>query len=86
MPEGIVLVVLTVIGNILAMLLPAELMAVTDMLPEAVPQLTTIDSVFWPETKVAPAGTIQLYEVADSVAGMVYVADVLAQTVSGPDM
>jgi hypothetical protein len=54
----------------LAALVPQVFVAVTQTLPAVVPQFTIIDVVPCPETIVAPAGTVHVYEVAPLTAVM----------------
>jgi hypothetical protein len=56
--------VVTVTARQLAALVPHAFEAVTHTLPEVLPKLTVIDVVPCPDAMVAPAGTVQVYDVA----------------------
>ena len=47
--------------------------AVTPIFPEEEPKVTEMDVVPWPELITAPAGVVQLYEVAPATGAMEYV-------------
>ena len=59
--EGAVLIVMVAL---LAELVPQLLVAVTETVPAVDPMETVIEFVPAPEVMVAPAGTVQLYDVA----------------------
>jgi len=87
-PEGIAGaegILRTVTASMLAPLVPQLLLAVTVTLPDVVPMVTVIEVVPVPAVIVAPAGTVQVYEVALATAAMEYTLPVVeAHAVTGP--
>ena len=57
-------------ANVCAALVPQLLLAATEILPLVVPKVITMPVVPCPDVMVAPAGTVQLYEVAPDTCAM----------------
>lgn len=75
----------TLTARVLAVLFPHAFEAYTLTVPPAVPDVTVMVLVSWPETIIHPAGTLHVYDVAPATATTSYVRpDVLAQGAAGP--